>query len=52
VPTAVQSALDAHDTPASLLNVAPARLGVLCTCQLVPFQPSANVIRTPALLSK
>jgi hypothetical protein len=47
-PTAAQSVLGAHDTRLKWLSIALAGLGVLRSCQLVPFQPSANVNTVPA----
>jgi hypothetical protein len=46
----VHAALDVHDTPFKLLLDAPVGFGVLWTAQLVPFQRSASVAGTPALL--
>src|SRR5437588_169713 len=39
-----------HDTPFRALDLAPVGLGVLWIVQRVPFQRSASVTRTPALL--
>jgi hypothetical protein len=39
-----------HDTPASPLPSVPPGLGVVWMAQAVPFQLSASVTATPALL--
>ena len=40
---AIQTVLKVHRTLASVLVVASVGLGVVWTCQVLPFQPSAKV---------
>ena len=49
-PVAVHAILVVHDTPFRALALAPLGLGVPWIVQLVPFQRSASVDWTPALL--
>ena len=42
-PTAVQVLTGTHDTPPNWPNVAPARVGVRWTIQLLPFHRSASI---------
>jgi hypothetical protein len=46
-PTAVQAVLDGHDNLERVLPVAPGGLGVLCTVQLTPSQPSTKLTKAP-----
>ena len=43
LPTAIQLAADAHETPASEVSAAPPAFGVATIDQLVPFQCSARL---------
>jgi hypothetical protein len=47
LPTAVQALAELHDTPDSMLLVAPDGFGVDWTAHLVPLQRSANVCCAP-----
>ncbi len=49
LPTAVQAVVEKHDTPPTLLAVAPVGLLGAWTDHVVPFQRSANVTGVPEL---
>jgi len=46
----MQDFAELHDTPASLVSLAPGGLGVCWTDHEVPFHASASVTRAPARL--
>lgn len=50
-PIAVQARPDEHDTPMNEASVAPVGLGVVCTCQLLPFHRSASATLLPLPLA-
>jgi len=45
----VQAAADVHETLFRKLTLAPAGLGVVWSCQVLPFQRSANVASMPVV---
>ena len=51
-PTAMQNVAETHDTDVNRLMLAPGRLGGCWMPQLVPFQRSASVAKSPNLSRK